>query len=80
MIWQLLQVRHLHDVPLIFTGSMWRELVDWAGRYMARLGFELANPEDMNIPHCVDSADEAIAVIRNHYAELHSLRGSPVSG
>lgn len=27
MIWQLLQVRHLHDIPLIFTGKMWRELV-----------------------------------------------------
>lgn len=22
MIWQLLQVRHLHDIPLIFTGTM----------------------------------------------------------
>ena len=26
MIWQLLQVRHLHDTPLILVGKMWAEL------------------------------------------------------
>lgn len=64
MIWQLLQVRHLHHTPLIFVGSMWRELVDWVGRAMLRPGFELASPEDLQIPRCVDSADEALALIR----------------
>jgi hypothetical protein len=28
----------------------------------------LANPEDMNIPNCVNTADEAIALIREHHA------------
>jgi hypothetical protein len=28
MIWQLLQVRHLHDTPLIFAGRMWRGLLN----------------------------------------------------
>lgn len=69
MIWQLLQVRHLHDIPLIFTGKMWRGLVDWAGQVMLRPGFELASPEDMKIPQCVDTADEAIAIVRAHHAE-----------
>jgi len=32
---------------------------------MLRPGFELANAEDMKIPQCVDTADEAIAIIRN---------------
>ena len=32
MIWQLLQVRHVEDVPLILVGKMWRGLVDWRGR------------------------------------------------
>jgi uncharacterized protein (TIGR00730 family) len=67
MIWQLLQVRHLHDTPLIFTGKMWQGLVDWSRQWMLRPGFELANVEDMKIPHCVESADEAIAVIREHH-------------
>ena len=29
MIWQLLQVRHIKDVPLIFIGKMWNDLVEW---------------------------------------------------
>lgn len=67
MIWQLLQVRHLHDVPLIFAGPMWKGLVDWASEMMLRPGFELANPEDMKIPRCVDGAEEAIAIVREHH-------------
>ena len=68
MIWQLLQVRHLQDTPLVFTGLMWKGLVDWAGASMLRPGFELASAEDMKIPHCVDDADHAIAVIREYHA------------
>lgn len=68
MIWQLLQVRHLQDTPLIFAGKMWQELVHWAKVQMLRPGFELASPEDMKIPQCVDSADEAIALVRKHHA------------
>lgn len=66
MIWQLLQVRHLHDTPLIFTGPMWKGFVDWASQMMLRPGFELANALDMKIPCCVDTADEAIAIVREH--------------
>jgi hypothetical protein len=29
----------------------------------------LANAEDMDIPHCVAGADEAIAIIRRHHEE-----------
>jgi uncharacterized protein (TIGR00730 family) len=75
MIWQLLQVRHLYDTPLIFVGPMWSELVDWARRYMLRPGFELAKPEDMAIPRCVESADEAIAIVRERHAEWSLERG-----
>ncbi len=68
LVWQLLQVRHLHDTPLIFAGDMWAELITWSQRWMLRPGFELVNPEDMAIPTCVRSADEAIAVLREHHA------------
>ena len=68
LVWQLLQVRHLHDTPLIFVGDMWAELVDWARRYMLRPGLELASPEDMAIPRCVKTADEAIAIIKRQHA------------
>jgi len=68
MIWQLLQVRHMYNTPLIFAGPMWRELVEWARTCMLRPGFELASPADMDIPQCVDGADEAIALIRASHA------------
>jgi uncharacterized protein (TIGR00730 family) len=68
MIWQLLQVRHLYKTPLVFAGPMWRGLVEWARTSMLRAGFELASPPDIEIPRCVDTADEAVTIIREHQA------------
>jgi uncharacterized protein (TIGR00730 family) len=68
MIWQLLQVRHVQDTPLILVGNMWAELVNWAKAYLVTTTPPLASPEDMTIPRCVNTADEAIALIRSHHA------------
>ena len=68
LIWQLLQVKHVHDAPLILVGKMWTGLVDWAKAQLLRPELPLASPEDMGIPHCVETADEAIALIREHHA------------
>jgi uncharacterized protein (TIGR00730 family) len=64
MIWQLLQVHHLENVPLILVGEMWPGLIDWAKRSMVDTEHPLASAEDMTIPRCVPNADEAIALIR----------------
>ena len=69
MIWQLLQVRHVKDTPLILVGKMWADLVQWAKTHLLKAQPPLANPEDMAIPRCVDTADEAIALIRDHHAQ-----------
>ncbi len=76
MIWQLLQVQHLHDTPLIFTGPMWGDLVEWAKTNMLRPTFELANPEDMEIPQCVNDADGAIALVREYHARWKKQQDS----
>ena len=68
MVWQLLQVRHMHDVPLILVGKMWRGLVDWSTTAMLDPRLPLAGPEDMKIPVCVDTADDAIAMVRDLHA------------
>jgi uncharacterized protein (TIGR00730 family) len=65
MVWQLLQVRHADNVPLILVGKMWPGLVDWAAKTMLDPHQPLASPEDMKIPVCVDTADEAIALVRD---------------
>ena len=67
MIWQLLQVRHLSDTPLILVGRMWPGLVEWARASMLSTDPPLASPEDMKIPHCVASGDEAVAALREHH-------------
>lgn len=69
MIWQLLQVEHIQEKPLVFAGPMWAEMVEWARKNMLRPGFELASPEDMDIPYCVETADEAIALARKYQAK-----------
>lgn len=75
MIWQLLQVRHAAEAPLVFVGTMWREWVEWAERSMLGQDLQLADPRDLQIPRCVDSADQAIEIIREqHAAWLDSVR------
>lgn len=66
MIWQLLQVRHLNQTPLILVGKLWPGLIDWVRDGMLSFETPLINPEDVNIPICVANADEAIAIIRRH--------------
>jgi uncharacterized protein (TIGR00730 family) len=70
MVWQLLQVKHVHEhVPLIMVGKMWTEFVDWARKNLLKPELNLASPEDMSIPRCVDTADGAIALLREHHAK-----------
>jgi len=73
MIWQLLQVRHVRGVPLVLVGKMWKGLVEWARVSMLDPRLALANAEDLEIPQCVENADDAIALIRDlHGAWLTS--------
>lgn len=67
MVWQLLQVRHVQDTPLILVGKMWADLVEWARTHLLKSQPPLANPEDLLIPRCLNSADEAIALLRDHH-------------
>src|ERR1700752_4306089 len=36
LIWQLLQVKHVHDTPLILVGKMYAELVEWAKKNLLK--------------------------------------------
>lgn len=66
MIWQLLQVRHVRDIPLVLVGEMWKELVTWARRHMSGPGRSLVDEEDLSIPRCVGSVDEAAEIVGRH--------------
>jgi predicted Rossmann-fold nucleotide-binding protein len=68
MIWQLLQVKHLEDTPLVLVGRMWPGLIEWARASMLAADPPLAGVEDLGIPRCVADADAAIDIVRQHHA------------
>lgn len=79
MIWQLLQVKHIQHTPLILVGRLWPGLVDWARTSMLSTDPPLASPEDMDIPLCVPTADDAIALLRDFHAQWRRA-GEAVGG
>jgi len=68
LAWQLLQVRKLYNTPLIVVGKIWAELVEWGRHSMLRKGNELASEIDFTIPHCVNTIDECVALVRENRA------------
>jgi len=69
MIWQLCQVGHLKRRPLIMVGGMWRDLVDWGRTHWLSADASLADPDDLEIPLCVDTVDDAVTLIRGNLEE-----------
>jgi len=65
MVWQLIQVKHVTEHPLILVGTMWNGLIDWINESMITRG--LASPQDMNAVTVVASYEEAIPIIRASY-------------
>ena len=77
MVWQLLQVRHIPETPLILVGQMWNDLVDWARTHLLTTDPPLTSAQDLDFPECVKSADEAIALLRAHHAGWLRTEGRP---
>ena len=68
MVWQLLQVRKLHNVPLILAGKMYAELVAWCRNHMLRPDCPLAAEKDLRIPVCVNDGPAIVQLVREHHA------------
>jgi hypothetical protein len=47
---------------------MWPPLIEWARTTMVEGPTRLASPDDMRIPICVASMEEAAAIVREHHA------------
>ena len=52
-----------------------KRLMDWTAAQMLRPGFELDNARDIKIPQCVDNAEQAIAIFREHHARWQAAQG-----
>src|SRR5206468_3206862 len=58
MVWQLLQVKHVAQHPLILVGTMWAGLIEWIDRTMVQRG--LVGPQDLNIVSVVRSEERRV--------------------
>jgi uncharacterized protein (TIGR00730 family) len=65
MVWQLLQVKHMKEHPVILVGTMWTGLIDWISETMVSRG--LVSPPDLDVVNVVASSAEAIPIIRASY-------------
>src|SRR3954468_385127 len=65
MVWQLLQVKHVTEHPLILVGTMWNGLIDWIQATMVERG--LVSPNDLNVISIVPSSEGAVPIIRASY-------------
>ena len=74
MVWQLLQVRHLHDTPLILAGHFWDGLLDWAKQAMLDPGAPLVSRADLTIPQILPDGPAIIRTIREHHAGWKARR------
>jgi len=77
MVWQLLQVRHLKDTPLILAGHFWDGLLEWAGKEMLRADVPLVNPGDLKIPQVLPDGPSIVRAVREQHARWKAKLQSP---
>ena len=65
--WQLAQVEHICNIPIILLGDMWPELIEWVEKWQVRR--KLVGTKDTNPLFLAKSAREAFKVIKRAKAE-----------
>jgi hypothetical protein len=75
MIWQLLQVQHLKDVPLILAGQFWDGLMDWFRTAMLKPDAPLVSPKDLDIPIVLYDGPSIVNAVREHHARWKARQG-----
>ena len=78
MVWQLVQVKHVTEHPVILVGTMWNGLIDWINATMVERG--LVSPNDLNVISIVSSSDEAIPIIRASYERFKQEKENAHAG
>lgn len=70
--WQLIQVKHVCEMPVILLGPMWKALLKWVQRWPLKEGF--MSSKDMKVMCSVNKNKKALEIITK--AHGHYLRGS----
>ena len=65
--WQLLQVRHTHNIPIVLIGKQWKGLIKWLKKGPLKKKF--FKKEDLELLHLAKNSNEAIKMIDATYKE-----------
>ncbi len=65
--WQLVQVEHICDTPIILLGEMWPDLIDWIEKWPLKLG--LISQDDMIPLFLARDSEEAMKIVRKAFEE-----------
>ena len=63
--WQLMQVKHICNIPIILLGDMWLELMRWVKQYPLKNKF--LNIEDVELLFLAKNCEEAFLIIKQAY-------------
>ncbi|MCS7138598.1 MAG: LOG family protein [Crenarchaeota archaeon] len=69
--WQLLQVKHISNIPIILLGRMWFDFVKWVKKWP--LKHKLIDPEDVELLFLAKDIHEAFSIIKKSY-ELYEKK------
>src|SRR5438034_4816334 len=78
MVWQLLQVKHMKEHPLILVGTMWTGLIEWIQETMIQRG--LVSAPDLDVVSVVPSSAEAVPIIRASYERFKQEKSNGHAG
>lgn len=71
--WQLLQVGHMPDRPIVLlNSSFWQGVIDWTKQEQVERG--LVSPGDLRWVSIVDTPEEAMKIIREHFNHFNDRR------
>jgi len=66
--WQLVQVKHICDIPVILLGEMWPELLAWVEKWPVAKG--LISPDECHPLFLASNCEEAMHVIKKAYEDF----------
>lgn len=71
--WQLMQVEHISNIPIVLLGDMWADFLRWVRHWP--LEQQLINPEDYEMLFLVKTCDEAFEVVQEAHREFVQNQG-----
>jgi uncharacterized protein (TIGR00730 family) len=70
--WQLMQVEHICETPIVMFGDLWTPLIDWLRTEVMQRG--LFDERDMQSIFCLDSVDKVVALISKAQEDRNRMK------